>query len=407
MSVIRFVKTVSIENRQHEATIELIMNHKATSETARHHDYSRKERISILVTLRNVIYKCDCTLDDILVNLAEYDKRQVLSDLTILFECFGNFLDINIIDINKLVILVKLFVWKNEYDISVRCKGSDKDKLYNLMMVKIDDVYGKLKDMKRDDGNDCNDAVYQLVLAKMDDVDVKLEEMKRKMHEIDDSDDNDEMKIEHDNMTTGKSLSTVSVNHYGNCPNCSKFTLCNMISNKQDNVASMLIARGHNIEEPNKDKITPLIMACRTSNIGMVRLLLDNGADPDAPDGLGHVPLFFACLLMPNDMVMINILFDHGADPNIVDYQGNSILSHVVAGCKWEDMYDKKKKTMYIEVAYLLIMKGANYDHKGSKEMGDHNLEGLSIRKFIVKYKIGKLMEAIDKCDRKVDTMVL
>ena len=100
------------------------------------------------------------------------------------------------------------------------------------------------------------------------------------------------------------------------------------VSNPNPAVAAVLIDRGADIEEANNpDQLTPLQFAVWRGNTpGMVKLLLDRGADPDAHTRtsrhLGRTSLHFAVLL--NKPEMVEALLDAGADAKIQDDAGDT-----------------------------------------------------------------------------------
>ena len=58
---------------------------------------------------------------------------------------------------------------------------------------------------------------------------------------------------------------------------------------------------------------TPLILAVRENNVGIVEVLIANGADPQAADGHGWTPLHHAAWLGSNQEIA-ELLIRHGAD---------------------------------------------------------------------------------------------
>lgn len=67
---------------------------------------------------------------------------------------------------------------------------------------------------------------------------------------------------------------------------------------------------------------TPLHVLARRPNLYGVRLLLEEGADPNAVGDMGETPLHVAVSV--EDADMIRLLLDSGADPNIVSEFGDT-----------------------------------------------------------------------------------
>ena len=67
---------------------------------------------------------------------------------------------------------------------------------------------------------------------------------------------------------------------------------------------------------------TPLHLAIFTETQEAIRVMLDDRADPNAPDPAGNTPFHFAAAYSPPEVV--RAMLDAGADPNIPDRQGNT-----------------------------------------------------------------------------------
>lgn len=111
-------------------------------------------------------------------------------------------------------------------------------------------------------------------------------------------------------------------------------------------VVRMLLEQGAEIEEMDDDGKTPLIDAVCNDNIGVARLLLDKGANPDCRDSRimsferswgnnANVPgaaLHHACRRNPPNLSMVEMLLEKGADVDITDMRGNTALHVAVEG---------------------------------------------------------------------------
>ncbi len=79
-----------------------------------------------------------------------------------------------------------------------------------------------------------------------------------------------------------------------------------------------------NINEKDNDWNTPLHMAANNNKIGIVKLLLDNGADVNAKDVLGIIPLCDA--VNNNNIAIIKLLFKKENDININNNKNKNTL---------------------------------------------------------------------------------
>src|SRR5262249_11014455 len=114
-----------------------------------------------------------------------------------------------------------------------------------------------------------------------------------------------------------------------------------------------LLDRGADATERNDAGVSPIIAGAASGDVETVRLLLHAGAKAEefpksnqpAADVMAgmRTPLMWAAL--HNDVGMIRLLLDRGADPNQSTYYGNP-LSHAC----WHDNF---------EAAELLIARGA------------------------------------------------
>lgn len=78
--------------------------------------------------------------------------------------------------------------------------------------------------------------------------------------------------------------------------------------------ALYLIEMGADVESViDKTGQTPIVIASKTGNSAIARLLIDYGADVNMPDGLGHTPLEWAC--MEGHAKIARLLLENGADP--------------------------------------------------------------------------------------------
>lgn len=89
----------------------------------------------------------------------------------------------------------------------------------------------------------------------------------------------------------------------------------------------LLIERGADVNPvTNVHKETALMIASGRNNINSVKLLLENGAEPDKKDFLGTTALMYAC--KEGNMEVVEILINGGADLNLKDKYDNDLLHY-------------------------------------------------------------------------------
>ncbi len=91
----------------------------------------------------------------------------------------------------------------------------------------------------------------------------------------------------------------------------------------------ILIDKGTNLNEVDKEGRTPLSIASRTDSREAVRLLIGTGADVDARDEDKRTALMWASMFNENPE-MIQLLIDAGADVNARDDTGRTALTYAL-----------------------------------------------------------------------------
>lgn len=101
------------------------------------------------------------------------------------------------------------------------------------------------------------------------------------------------------------------------------------------------------IEESGRDGWTPLIVAAFNGLVESAALLLDRGADPNAPNQKLTVPLMYAkdYWLATGDDAMVAMLLRHGADPVRCDIAGKAVLDYLPrqARTRWIRLMDEHR----------------------------------------------------------------
>ncbi|XWS51493.1 hypothetical protein CRYUN_Cryun12cG0181200 [Craigia yunnanensis] len=83
------------------------------------------------------------------------------------------------------------------------------------------------------------------------------------------------------------------------------------------------------IEKECSDRCSLLHLACRSTDIGMVELLLQYGANTNASDSRGRTPLHLS--IIGRKSAIAKLLLRRGADPHAVDVEGNTTLQLALA----------------------------------------------------------------------------
>ncbi|MBR4592431.1 MAG: ankyrin repeat domain-containing protein, partial [Elusimicrobiaceae bacterium] len=98
----------------------------------------------------------------------------------------------------------------------------------------------------------------------------------------------------------------------------------------KDDMVSMLLANGANVNRQDKDGMTALMYA-REPSTG--KMLLDNGAAVNIKDKNGKTALMYAADCHPD---LVKVLLDNGAAVNLQDKDGNTALMRSVKSANSE-----------------------------------------------------------------------
>jgi|GEM_PF-5808110 len=84
-------------------------------------------------------------------------------------------------------------------------------------------------------------------------------------------------------------------------------------------IVAALIAAGAPVDVPDDEGETPLMLAAHGPSVAKMKLLLANGANPNAANHRGYTPLHYSVSQHTdarNLAERVQLLLDHGADPN-------------------------------------------------------------------------------------------
>lgn len=82
------------------------------------------------------------------------------------------------------------------------------------------------------------------------------------------------------------------------------------------------------------DRTPAIVIAAQSANSAVVKLLLDNDANPNLSDNRGQTPLMVRATV--GDTNMIKLLLSYGADPNRADIGQETALMKAVRGRKFK-----------------------------------------------------------------------
>lgn len=133
------------------------------------------------------------------------------------------------------------------------------------------------------------------------------------------------------------------------------------MDNKSYNEIEKAIKNGANVNETNMFGVTPLMFAVGRSEVEVVKLLIENGADISAEANGSYTPLFYA-VEVNNDktITIVDLLLDAGANIEHRNYKGQTVLLYAA------EMNSNQ------ELLQHLIEKGSNPDSCDNK---GNNLE--------------------------------
>lgn len=98
--------------------------------------------------------------------------------------------------------------------------------------------------------------------------------------------------------------------------------------NQKRSVQAILKRGGIDVNEQDEECGTPLIYACQNNALEIVKMLLDNGANPNIGNQKNITPLHFSAAL--GAVPIVNLLVKAGADVNCTDNNGITPLMYMV-----------------------------------------------------------------------------
>ena len=151
----------------------------------------------------------------------------------------------------------------------------------------------------------------------------------------------------------GKPLCTYELLDYGADPNTSvngTTALCDAVFYEHYQCVDHLLGFGANLDIPDENGDTPLHLACQLKNDVFVRLLLNNGADPNIRNKMGITPMHKLLLHRfdeeesMKDVTLsleccLRHLLNKGGDPMKKDPDGNTFMQIVTQHLQYEYSY--------------------------------------------------------------------
>lgn len=140
------------------------------------------------------------------------------------------------------------------------------------------------------------------------------------------------------------------------------------VASDNHEIVTILIKAGANVNIPDRDSITPLILASNLGNMTIVRLLINNGSNMNDKDRMGTTALHYACMRFHFDIaqeLIINGCISNTNTPFsfcsplkhlLCDRQYNIVKLFVEAGCDLRSENWMKEDTHFVKANRNLIV---------------------------------------------------
>lgn len=113
-----------------------------------------------------------------------------------------------------------------------------------------------------------------------------------------------------------------------------------------EDIVSMMINKGADINQPNSVYWTPLMYACQNNNYEIIEKFLSSEViKVNHQDREGVTPLMLSCSV--GDLKTIKLLIEHKADISIKDNSGKNALSYALTNNNSEVVSYLRKATIY------------------------------------------------------------
>ncbi len=97
--------------------------------------------------------------------------------------------------------------------------------------------------------------------------------------------------------------------------------------NNMDHIVTLLVQKKADIETPNKNGLTPLMLAAQAGNLNATKALLNNNANVNAIDKAGNTALIYSCSNSNSNLELVKLLVDKGADINVQGGLGTALAA--------------------------------------------------------------------------------
>jgi len=138
------------------------------------------------------------------------------------------------------------------------------------------------------------------------------------------------------NLTCALFILTIIITSLISCnndiSNYEKFYSTSWLCHQKDNYEKfkIIIEKIKYVNKPSKNGSTALHSAVNSSCINNIKLLLDNGADPNKKDAIGNTPLHYA-----HKAEVIDLLLSKGASANIKNNENITPLENELIMCNY------------------------------------------------------------------------